>query len=117
MKTAQKESLFDVEPVGAHRRTDPRSSSEAAAKVDARRQRDQIMRLLGSTTAGWTADELAASMRPEVHRSTVASRLAQLRADGLCEPFGFKPNERGRNVQTWVLRTRGVVSVPVGSRL
>lgn len=95
-------SLFDAPATqGAHRKKDPRTSIDAARSCDTQRQRDQILRLLDSTISGWTADELGAAMRPPVHRSTVASRLAQLRGDGLVEPWGFRPNQGGRNVQLW----------------
>lgn len=105
MRPVNQASLFDAPPAGRVRKSDPRTSTEAARTCDAQRQRDQILRLLGSTVHGWTADELGMSMRPPVHRSTVASRLAQLRAVGLVEPFGVRPNERGRRVQQWVLRS------------
>jgi predicted ArsR family transcriptional regulator len=117
VSTADQLSLLDLAPVGAHRRRDPSSATEAAATCDAARQRDQILRLLGSTVHGWTADELGAAMRPLVHRSTVASRLAQLRSDGLCEPFGMRPNERGRNVQTWVRTYPRWITVETNGRL
>jgi len=111
-------SLLDLPPVGAHRRRDPRSSSEAAATCDASRQKDQIVALLATTVRGYTADELAQQMVPSPHRSVVASRLAQLRRDGLAEPWGFRENSNGRNVQIWV-RTypREVVVRVAGGRL
>lgn len=96
-------SLFDVAPAGAVRRGDTLPSVEAARTVNAARQRDVILEELGEQDA--TADDLAVPVG--THRSVVASRLAQLRRDGLVEVHGTRANQLGKQVQLWRLR-RGV---------
>jgi hypothetical protein len=71
---------------GRSRKSDPRSSFDAASSCAAQKQRDQIVRLLSGALHGLTPDELGPRMHPQVHRSTVASRLAQLREDKVVEP-------------------------------
>ena len=93
-------SLFDAGHVGALRRGDALSSIEAARTVAASRQRDVILTSLAERDQ--TADDLAHVVH--THRSVVASRLAQLRRDGLVEVHGMAPNPFGRRVQLWRLR-------------
>lgn len=104
MTTDQLTLSYDDPRAGRVRKTDPRTSVEAARTCDAQRQRDQILRLLSGELFGLTPDELGDRMEPKVHRGTVASRLAQLRRDQLVEPYGARVNAIGKNVQVWFLR-------------
>ncbi len=92
-------TLFGLHPVGGLRHSDPVTSVAAARSVDAARQRDVILAQLHEHTDGLTADDL----EPEVgtHRSVVASRLAQMRRDGLVQVVGVRANHAGRVVQLW----------------
>jgi hypothetical protein len=120
--TSQLVFALDSPQVGRSRKRDAKTAKDAAATCDASRQRDQIMRLLSSHTEGLTADDLAARMHPVPHRSTVASRLAQLgpglHGENVVYPFGVRVGPTGRNVQVWFLKYGArVVDVDTGGRL
>lgn len=95
--------------IGGSRKRDPRTSVEAARTCDAQRQRDVLLRELNAAFHGRTCDELEAATG--IPRYIIASRLAQMRRDGWCEPFGVRQNERGRSAQVWYVSR--VVTVPV----
>lgn len=108
-------SLLELTPTqGQARRNDPRSAVLAARSVDARRQRDVLLRELKATTVGRTCDELEAATG--IPRYVVASRLAQMRRFGDVEPFGLRENPHGRQVQVWWPRAEATGVVDVGTK-
>ncbi len=107
-------SPFDEWPqVARVRRSDPRSSKEAAAFDPKGRnyQRNIILKhLLRDDVDAITADEAGRLIGR--HRSIASSRLGVLKKAGLVEPCGFKPDAdeygRVRNVELYRLTVHGI---------
>lgn len=109
---AQPPTLFDAPaaplPV---RSSDPATSRAAARRLPLRKRKAQVMHAIGwHTTGSFTADEVLDVLRvtdPRWERGWVASRLSQLKRDGLVEPVGVAVGRMGADVSTWRLTAAG----------
>ncbi len=86
------------------RSTDPQTSKDAGAKVDANRQRDLIMALLtqhdySDTSEGWTADEMDYIIAWRL--TTAGRRLSELKRRGLVEVCGERKTRSGRKASVY----------------
>lgn len=101
-------TLFDVEPHGAARRSDPQTSRDAAASMTGAhlsRQQGQILELVRE----WgdiTAAEIARATGHTIQQSVAARRLTDLRDLGLIEDTGVtRPGNTGRMCTVWAPTT------------
>lgn len=91
--------LFHAPEAGRVRRTDPRSSLQAARVTKSEEQRRAILRELRGCLTGLTCDDL--QERTGIIRSTVAARMPQLKEAGLAYAFGYRANPNGVEVMVW----------------
>lgn len=99
-------SLFDAEPAAQVRRSDPRTSAQAAASATVEKQRQWKMLLQALAAFGPISADTAGEVIGK-HRSIASSRLGVMQRRGLVEPAGEHyeaPAEGGRERR--VLRYR-----------
>lgn len=107
-------TLFDapVDPLPV-RSTDPATSRAAARRLPLRKRKAQVMAAVGwldTAAASFTADEVLDVLRltdPRWERGWVASRLSQLKRDGLVEACGVAAGRMGADVSTFRLTAAG----------
>lgn len=106
MKRHAPDELEDAGPLFAHtkaRTSDPRTSHEAAERVEefAGRQQRVILHVLKRLPNGATSDELAAGSLG-LTKVQIARRMGELRARGLVEETGkTRPTPSGRQAIVW----------------
>lgn len=112
-------SLFDAQATqGAARKSDPRTSVEAAKKCRAGSQRARILSALQARLYGMTTGELEDELH--VVKNTIASRLKQMEEDDLVYSLGVRLNRDGNEQKIWHWRTPPAQQVDVevkGERL
>jgi hypothetical protein len=112
---AQPPTLFDVpvDPLPV-RSSDPATSRAAARRLPLRKRKAQVMHaisfLMVAAPGSFTADEVLDVLRikdKRWERGWVASRLSQLKRDGLVEACGVAEGRMGADVSTFRLTAAG----------
>ena len=112
--TPQQVSLWDlpVDPLPV-RSSDPATSRAAARRLPLRKRKQQVMaavEFVDAAALSFTADDVLDVLRqvdPRWERGWVASRLSQLKRDGLVEACGVTVGRMGADVQTFRLTQAG----------
>jgi hypothetical protein len=100
-------TLFDVvlDPLPC-RSADPATSRVAARMLSMKERKREVlesMQALGGTVTVWEIQADMARRGILRERPTIASRLSQLRRDGLVCKVGVRDGDAGRPVTTWRL--------------
>lgn len=88
--------MFPSPWAGLARNTDPQTSKDAAASIDANRMEMIVLEAYRAARNGLTQDELSAKL-PNFALNSLNARLAPLVRKGYLQPIGKRKGKSGKN--------------------